>query len=182
MPNGTFRDISCSSSSQFPASFPKVRISVSSIDASLGFAIGSDVANASATKTFFAGFASPSNFSVAFAQIMPRFGEDSLAVPGFQTIQPSIFTSHELVAAGVVIAGLLVQISHHNWSKTTGVAVIDCHHVFPHLCTVRKQMLQCSQLSHRSVGHMEIGNFWWRQDLPAVVQTSSSCTWVAQGS
>ena len=85
---------------------------------SLGSAIGSDVANASTTKTFFVCFALPPNFGVAFALIMPRFGEDFLAVSDFQKVHFSVFTFYELVTAGIVIADLFVQMSlHHRLSQ-----------------------------------------------------------------
>ena len=44
------------------------------------------------------------------------------------------------------IAGLVVQISHHHWSRTTSATVDDCHDVCPHLSTARKQMLLCCYL------------------------------------
>ena len=113
MPNGTFCDDACR------------RLRRSSIDVSLGSAISSDVANASTTKTFFVGCALPHTFSVTFTYIIPMFGIDFLAVSDSQTVQLSIFTFHELVTTGIVIAGLLVQISYHHWSGTTGAAVDD---------------------------------------------------------
>ena len=70
---------------------------VLSIDVSLGSAIGSDVANASTLSTFFVGVALPHTLSVAFTRIVPRFGEDVLAVSDFQTVQFSVFTFYELV-------------------------------------------------------------------------------------
>ena len=82
-----------------------------------------------------------SPFSIAFARIVPRFGEDFLAVSDFQTVQFCVFTFYELVTAG-----LFVQISYQHWSGTTGSAVQDRHNVCPHLCIVWKQMLLCCQL------------------------------------
>ena len=77
---------------------------------SLGSAIRSDVTNASTAETFFVGSTLPSTFSVAFARIVSGFGENFLAVSDLQTVQFSIFTFNEFVAAGVVIAGLFVQV------------------------------------------------------------------------
>ena len=90
-----------------------------------------------------------------FAQIMPRFGEDSLAVSGSQTVQFSILTFDELVATGIVIAGIFIQTSHHHWSKTTGATVDDCDSVCPHLCVVSKTDAAVLSTLSRSVGHME---------------------------
>ena len=47
---------------------------------SLGSAIRSDVTNASTAETFFVGSKLPSTCSVAFARIVPGFGEHLLAV------------------------------------------------------------------------------------------------------
>ena len=51
---------------------------------SFGIAVGSHVADASATKTFFVGFAL-STTDIVFIRIVSRFGEDFLAVSDFQT-------------------------------------------------------------------------------------------------
>ena len=51
---------------------------------SFGVAVGSHVADASATKTFFVGFALSSTTDIAFIRIVSRFGEDFLAVSDFQ--------------------------------------------------------------------------------------------------
>ena len=76
-----------------------------------------------------------------------------LAVSDFQTAQFPNFAFNEFVAAGVVVAGLFVQVSHHHWSKTTSATVDDSHDVCPHLCVVWKQVLLFRQLSlSRSVG------------------------------
>ena len=58
---------------------------------------GSNVANASTLSTFFVGVALLHTLSVAFTRIVPRFGEDFLAVSDFQTAQFSVFTFYELV-------------------------------------------------------------------------------------
>ena len=119
-----FCDVSGSSSSQLPTPFPLGKdFGWSSINASLGSAICSDVANASTAETFFVGSTFPSTFSVAFARIVTGFGENFLAVSDLQTVQFSIFAFHEFVPAGIMIAGFVVQISHHHWSRTTGY---DC--------------------------------------------------------
>ena len=97
MPTGTFCHDSSSSSSQLPTPFPVGEdFGGPPINVSLGSAIGSAMANASTTKTFFVGFAPLSTFSVAFNRIMPRFGADFLVVSDFQTVQFSIFTFYEL--------------------------------------------------------------------------------------
>ena len=55
------------------------------------------------TETCFVAFALPSTFSIAFARIVPRFGEDFLAVSDLQTVQFSVFTFSELVNAGLFV-------------------------------------------------------------------------------
>ena len=95
----------------FQSLFLCVQISGSSVKESLCSAISSDVANTPTAKTFFVGSAFPSTFGVAFDRIVPGLGENFLAVSDFQTVQFSNFAFNEFVAAGVVVAGLFVQVS-----------------------------------------------------------------------
>ena len=118
---------------------------------SLACAIRSDVTCASTAETFFVGSTPHTTFSVAFARIVPGIGENFLPVSDVQTVQFSILAFHEFVTAGITIAGLVIQISHHHRKRTTGEIVDDCHDVWPHLRVAWKQVL----LS-RSVGHMEM--------------------------
>ena len=120
----------------------------SSTDVSVGSAVSSDVAKASTTKTFFVVLAPPSTCWIVTAHITPGLGEDTL-LPSLVSTRynsPS-FTFRELVAPGIVIAGLFVQFSHHHWGRTTGAAVDHCHNLCPHLRIVRKQVLRCCQIS-----------------------------------
>ena len=110
VPNGTFFQISVSSSSQ---------AQMSPIVVSFGSAISSDVTYAPTAETFSVNFTLPSSF--AFAWFVTRFSEDFLAVPGFQAAQFSIFTFHRFVTAGKMVTIFVTQISHHHWSKITRV-------------------------------------------------------------
>ena len=140
VPNGTFCEVSVSSSSQFPTLFPLgADCWWSSIDVSFGSAICSDVTNASTAETFSVSFTLPSSF--AFAWIRTRFSEDFLAVPDFQAVQFSIFTFHRFVTARMMVAIFVPQIHHHHCCKTAGATVDDCHDVSLHLRIVREHML-----------------------------------------
>ena len=75
----------------------------SAIDLSFGFAVGSDVTNASTAKTFSVSFLLPSSFSVAFAWIVTTCSENFLSVPDLQAVQFSIFTFHRFVTTGVMV-------------------------------------------------------------------------------
>ena len=112
-----------------------------------GSAVCFYVSNTSTPETFFVWSTHPSTFSVAFARIVSGFGEDFLAVSDFQTVQFAIFTFHEFVTTDITVAGLVVQISHHHRSRTTGAMVDDCDDVCPHLRVVWKQVLLCCELS-----------------------------------
>ena len=97
MPNGTFCEMSCSSPSHFPF-YSGCRIWVFHLRKSW-LCNGQRVT----TKTCFVAFALPSTFSIAFVRIVPRFGEDFLAVSDLQTVQFSVFTFSELVTAGLFV-------------------------------------------------------------------------------
>ena len=150
--NGTFCDVSGSSSSQLPTPFP--------LGADFGgppliwvLALQSaDVTDASTAETLFVGSTLPSTFSVPFAQIVPGFSENFIAISDLQTVQFSIFTFHEFVTTGMVVAVFIAQISHHPWSTTTGAIVDDCHDVCLYLRAVWEQVLLCCQLSLKICG------------------------------
>ena len=91
-------------------------------------AIGSNVANVSVTRTFLVGSSLPSIFGLAFDRMVPRLGQNILAVSDFHTVQCLSF----------VAAGFFVQVSHHHWIRTTSATVNDCHDVCLHLCMLWK--------------------------------------------
>ena len=126
MPHGTFRDVSSSSSSKLPTLLP-MGAAVGGPPSTwvLEFAIGSNVADASTTKTLCVDSALSSTFGTAFCS--GRVEADS----DFRTVHFSTFTFYEFSTASHVIADLFTQISHHRWSRTTGAAVHDCHKCVP---------------------------------------------------
>ena len=106
VPNGTFCEVSVSSSSQFPTLFP--------VGADFGdpplmrvLALQSALTNASTAETFSVSFSLLSSF--AFAWIVTRFSEDFLAVPDFQAVQFFIFTFHRFVTAVMKVAIFVTQ-------------------------------------------------------------------------
>ena len=184
--DGSFGDVSDSSSSHLPTPFPLgVDFRWSSINVSLGSAIRSDVTNASTAETFFVGSALFSTFSVTFARIVLGFGENLLAISDLQAVHFSIFTFHEFVTTGTVTVN--AQISHHHRSKTTGATVDDCFDVGLHLCVVWKRVLLCRHLFLKvcgTHGEEQIACLWvtgLQCVLGVVVRDFLRLGWCARG-
>ena len=80
---------------------------------------------------------------------------DFLAVPDFQAVQFSIFTSHRFVTTSMKVAIFITQISHHPWSNTAGTVVENCHNV-RFFCPKSGNKCCCAVNSFsRYVGHSE---------------------------
>ena len=119
--NGTFDDVSCSSSSQLPTPF----VRRSTVKVSLCSAIGSDVANAPAAKTFFVGSAFLSTCGDAFDRIVPGLGENFLAVSSKRYNSPFSPSTRWLLASSfkypiIIGAGPRVRL----WMTVTMCALI----------------------------------------------------------
>ena len=132
---------------------PGCRFRRSSIDVSLGSAIGSDVAPQ--RKHSLSVLPLPPLLVLPWARIMPRFGADSLAVSGHQTVQFTIFTfHHELVTSSIVIACLFAQMSHLHWAGPR-VRLLMTVTTCTLICALPGNRCCCAVNSpSRSVGHM----------------------------
>ena len=145
IPNGTLCDTSRSSSSQFPKLCPRSADFGGPIHARFGSALSPDETHASTVDTCCVGFAFPFTFESAVAHIIPRFGEDFLAISNFQTVHFSILAFHKFVMTGIVIAGPICSNFPYQRSRTTSVAVNDSGTLRQHLCVVWEQVLLCYQ-------------------------------------
>ena len=142
---GTLCDTSRFSSSQFPKLCPRSADFGGPINARFGSAVGPDETHASTVETSCVGFAFPFTFESAVAHIIPRFGEDFLAISNFQTVHFSILAFYKFVMTGIVIAGPICSNFPYQWSRTTSVAVNDSDTLRQHLCVVWEQVLLCYQ-------------------------------------